>query len=86
MASKIAVNKPGSFFLLTGDEAVARGALEAGVKVAASYPGTPSTEIMETLAEAAKAFGVYVEWSINEIVAMEVEPCFHETCWIECGC
>jgi TPP-dependent indolepyruvate ferredoxin oxidoreductase alpha subunit len=72
MASKIAVNKPGSFFLLTGDEAVARGALEAGVKVAASYPGTPSTEIMETLAEAAKAFGVYVEWSINEIVAMEV--------------
>jgi indolepyruvate ferredoxin oxidoreductase alpha subunit len=72
MASKITVNKPGSFFLLSGDEAVARGALEAGVKVAASYPGTPATEILETIAEAAKDFGVYVEWSINEIVAMEV--------------
>jgi TPP-dependent indolepyruvate ferredoxin oxidoreductase alpha subunit len=71
MALKIASNKS-SFFLLNGDEAVARGALEANVKVAASYPGTPATEILETLAEAAKEFGVYVEWSINEIVAMEV--------------
>ncbi|MGE5637154.1 MAG: thiamine pyrophosphate-dependent enzyme [Chloroflexota bacterium] len=61
-----------NFFLLNGDEAVARGALEAGVKVAASYPGTPATEILETLSEAAKEFDVYVEWSINEIVAMEV--------------
>ena len=72
MTSKVTVNKPGSFFLLSGDEAVARGALEAGVKVAASYPGTPATEILETLAEAAKDFGIYVEWSINEIVALEV--------------
>ena len=72
MASKIAAAKPNSFFLLNGDEAVARGALEAGVRVAASYPGTPATEILETLAEASKDFGVYVEWSINEIVAMEV--------------
>ena len=72
MAPKITVNKPGSFFLLSGDEAVARGALEAGAKVAASYPGTPATEILETIAEAAKDFGVYVEWSINEIVALEV--------------
>lgn len=71
MAPKIAANLS-SFFLLSGDEAVARGALEAGVKVAASYPGTPATEILETLAEAAKEFDVYVEWSINEIVAMEV--------------
>jgi len=72
MAPKITVNKPGGFFLLSGDEAVARGALEAGVKVAASYPGTPATEILETIAEASKDLGVYVEWSINEIVAMEV--------------
>ncbi len=72
MVSKIAADKPNSFFLLSGDEAVARGALEAGVKVAASYPGTPATEILETLAEASKEFGVYVEWSINEIVATEV--------------
>lgn len=72
MASKIASNKPNSYLLFNGDEAVARGALEAGIKVAAAYPGTPSTEILEAIAEVAKQFGVYAEWSINEIVAMEV--------------
>ena len=72
MASKIAVNKPNSFVLLNGDEAVARGAIEAGAKVAASYPGTPATEILEALAEVAKQFGIHAEWSVNEIVAMEV--------------
>jgi TPP-dependent indolepyruvate ferredoxin oxidoreductase alpha subunit len=72
MVAKIAANKPNSHFLLNGDEAVARGALEAGIKVAAAYPGTPSTEILETIAEVAKTFGVYAEWSINEIVAVEV--------------
>jgi len=72
MTSKIAADKPGSFALLNGDEAVARGALEATVKVAASYPGTPATEILESLAEVAKEFGLYAEWSTNEIVAAEV--------------
>jgi TPP-dependent indolepyruvate ferredoxin oxidoreductase alpha subunit len=72
MKAKIAVDKPGGYLLLNGDEAVARGAVEAGVNVAASYPGTPSTEILETIADAAKNFGIYAEWSINEIVAMEV--------------
>lgn len=72
MSSKIAVDKPGQYVLLSGDEAVARGAVEAGVKVATSYPGTPATEILETIAEVAKDHGIYVEWSINEIVAMEV--------------
>ncbi len=72
MASKIAVNKPNSYLLLNGDEAVARGAIEAGIKVAAAYPGTPSTEILETIAEVAKQFGIYAEWSINEIVSVEV--------------
>ncbi len=70
--NKIALDKPGSFVLLNGDEAVARGAVEAGVKVAASYPGTPSTEILEAIAEVAKDFGIYAEWSVNEIVATEV--------------
>jgi TPP-dependent indolepyruvate ferredoxin oxidoreductase alpha subunit len=69
---KIALDKPGSFVLLNGDEAVARGAVEASVKVAASYPGTPSTEILEAIAEVAKDFGIYAEWSVNEIVATEV--------------
>src|SRR5512137_2572377 len=72
MVPKIALNKPNSYFLLNGDEAVARGAVEAGVKVAASYPGTPATEILETIAEVARDFGIYAEWSVNEIVAMEV--------------
>ena len=72
MNAKIAIDKPGSFLLLNGDEAVARGAVEAGVKVASSYPGTPATEILETIADAAKNFGIYAEWSINEIVALEV--------------
>lgn len=55
--------------LLTGDEAIARGAWEAGVKVAAAYPGTPSTEILEALATYPD---VYCEWSVNEKVALEV--------------
>jgi indolepyruvate ferredoxin oxidoreductase alpha subunit len=55
--------------LLSGNEAIARGAYEAGVKVAAAYPGTPSTEILEYLAE---YDGVHAEWAPNEKVAVEV--------------
>ena len=72
MNAKIAVDNSGSYLLLNGDEAVARGAIEAGVQVATAYPGTPSTEILEAIADVAKDFGIYAEWSINEIVAMEV--------------
>ncbi len=72
MTSKITSDKHGSYALLNGDEAVARGAIEAAVKVAAAYPGTPSTEILEALAKVAKEVGMYAEWSINEIVAVEV--------------
>jgi indolepyruvate ferredoxin oxidoreductase, alpha subunit len=56
--------------LLSGNEAVARGAYEAGVKVATAYPGTPSTEILETIIEKYK--DIYSEWSVNEKVALEV--------------
>jgi len=55
--------------LLSGNEAIALGAFEAGVKVASGYPGTPSTEILENLC---KYEGVYTEWSPNEKVAVEV--------------
>ncbi len=55
--------------LLSGNEAVARGAWEGGVLVAASYPGTPSTEILENLA---KYEEVKAEWAPNEKVAFEV--------------
>ncbi len=58
--------------VLLGNEAVARGALEAGLNVAAAYPGTPSTEIGEALAKVAKKVGIYFEWSANEKVATEV--------------
>lgn len=56
--------------LLSGNEAVARGAFESGVKLASAYPGTPSTEIMETIA--AKFPSLYAQWSPNEKVAYEV--------------
>lgn len=68
----IVEGKPGEVRLLMGNEAIARGALEAGVSVAAGYPGTPSSEIIENLALAASRRNMYVEWSANEKVAMEV--------------
>jgi len=55
--------------LLSGNEAIARGAWEAGVSVAAGYPGTPSTEILENLV---RMPGVACEWAPNEKVALEV--------------
>jgi indolepyruvate ferredoxin oxidoreductase alpha subunit len=55
-----------------GNQAMARGALEAGVSVAAGYPGTPSSEIIENLARVSRAGRLYVEWSTNEKVALEV--------------
>ena len=57
--------------LLFGNEAFARGAWEAGVTVATGYPGTPSTEILEFVAELYKN-EIYCEWSPNEKVAFEV--------------
>jgi len=56
---------------LLGNEAIAQGALEAGVNFAAGYPGTPSSEIIETLAKSAKKLNLHVEWSTNEKVASE---------------
>jgi indolepyruvate ferredoxin oxidoreductase alpha subunit len=55
--------------LLSGNEALALGAYHAGVQVAAAYPGTPSTEILEYLA---RFDDIHAEWSTNEKVAMEV--------------
>ena len=58
--------------LLMGNEAIARGAVEAGLNLATAYPGTPSSEIIGALAERAGESQYYVEWSVNEKVAMEV--------------
>ncbi|MCP4756001.1 MAG: indolepyruvate ferredoxin oxidoreductase [Proteobacteria bacterium] len=65
----IDIDAPGKTLMLMGNEAIARGALEAGVGFAAAYPGTPSTEILPTLAGVAERRNLYAEWSINEIVA-----------------
>ena len=54
---------------LSGNEAIALGAWEAGVRVGSGYPGTPSTEIMENLSAYE---GVYTEWAPNEKVGLEV--------------
>ena len=63
---------PGKKMFMLGNEAIARGAIEAGVQFTAAYPGTPSSEVTETLAELAKETGMYVEWSVNEKVGFEV--------------
>ena len=57
--------------LLMGNEAIALGAVRAGVNLACGYPGTPSTEILEALARI-KPADIYVEWSVNEKAALEV--------------
>jgi indolepyruvate ferredoxin oxidoreductase alpha subunit len=62
----------GTRHLVMGNEAMARGVLEAGVRVAAGYPGTPSSEIIEVLSGVAAQQKMYTEWSVNEKVALEV--------------
>ncbi len=66
-------NKAAEFKILPlmGNEAIARGAWEAGVKVAAAYPGTPSTEIMESMGKF-PAEDVKAEWATNEKVGLDV--------------
>lgn len=60
--------------VVLGNEAIARGLIEAGVNVVTSYPGTPSSEILPSVIEWKKKLGLdtYVEWSVNEKVALEV--------------
>jgi len=67
----IDVDAPGSVELLMGNEAIARGALEAGVGFTAQYPGTPASEVLSVLASVAKKMNFHAEWSVNEIVAAE---------------
>ncbi|HEX7736813.1 MAG TPA: indolepyruvate ferredoxin oxidoreductase subunit alpha [Ktedonobacteraceae bacterium] len=63
---------PGKRLFLTGDEAVARAALEVGVDVATGYPGNPSTKTITALLPLAQTQQMTVEWSVNEKVALEV--------------
>lgn len=64
--------KPKGKAILLGDQAIVRGALEAGIGLVAAYPGTPSSEIAETFSEIAKDADIYFEYSTNEKVATEV--------------
>ncbi|MDR3087033.1 MAG: hypothetical protein LBU45_03680, partial [Azoarcus sp.] len=59
----------GSRLLMSGNEAIARAVWDAGVRVAAAYPGTPSTEILENVS---RYPDLYAEWSVNEKVSLEV--------------
>ena len=58
--------------LLMGNEAIALGAIHAGVRLVSGYPGTPSTEILETVARNNTEGRIHVEWSVNEKAALEV--------------
>jgi len=69
---KLLIDSPGKEMLLLGNEAIARGAIEAGIAVASCYPGTPSSEIPDNFFTMFKEGGFYFEYSTNEKVALEV--------------
>jgi indolepyruvate ferredoxin oxidoreductase alpha subunit len=69
---KLLEDSPGKEMLLLGNEAIARGAIEAGIGVASCYPGTPSSEIPDTFFALYQEAGFYFEYSTNEKVALEV--------------
>ena len=70
--NKVGRDEAGVKTLFMGNEAIARGAVEAGIEVVIGYPGTPSTEVGEVLADLAPELGFYCEWSLNEKVAIDV--------------
>ncbi len=69
---KLLVDAPGRKVLLLGNEAIARGAVEGGVSVATTYPGTPSSEISLNFFQISRESDLYFEYSTNEKVALEV--------------
>jgi indolepyruvate ferredoxin oxidoreductase alpha subunit len=68
----IASDAPAARLYVLGNEAIARGAIEAGIDVVAAYPGTPSSEIVQAFIDASTKRKFYVDWSVNEKVAFEV--------------
>jgi len=63
----LTTDAPGERLFVLGNEAITRGAIEARVQVSAAYPGTPSSEILETLAGVAKDVGMYVEYRMSRM-------------------
>ncbi|MDI6852389.1 MAG: indolepyruvate ferredoxin oxidoreductase subunit alpha [Deltaproteobacteria bacterium] len=70
--SELLADQPGERRLFLGNEAIVRGALEAGVRLAATYPGTPASEIGDRLYVVSRQTDLYFEYSTNEKVALEV--------------
>ena len=68
---EILLKRPGKKVILLGNEAIVRGALEAGVQFVSTYPGTPASEIGDAFSKIAGKAGVYFEYSTNEKVALE---------------
>lgn len=64
-------NAPGQVCLMQGNEAIVRGAVEAGIHFAASYPGSPSSQILGMLGKIARERNFYAEWSTNEVCALQ---------------
>ena len=67
----ITADSPGKVCLMQGNEAVVRGAVDAGINFAASYPGSPSSQVLGMLGNIARERQFYAEWSTNEVCAME---------------
>jgi len=65
-------DNPNQRMLLLGNEAIARGILEAGISIVTTYPGTPASEIGDSISAIAAKAGLYMEYSANELVAVEV--------------
>jgi len=70
--SPLLIDEPGHVEFLIGNEAIARGAIEAGVGFASGYPGTPSTEVTDCFSRLAPILGIPFEYSVNEKIALEM--------------
>ena len=70
---KLLTENPGEKMLLLGNEAIARGAIEAGVAFASTYPGTPSSEISLNFFQMAQESDLYFEYSTNEKTSMRLQ-------------
>ncbi|MBW1822075.1 MAG: indolepyruvate ferredoxin oxidoreductase subunit alpha, partial [Deltaproteobacteria bacterium] len=69
---KLLTDNPGETMLLLGNEAIARGAIEAGVAFTSTYPGTPSSEASLNFFQMSQESDLYFEYSVNEKIALEV--------------
>lgn len=82
---KLLIDQPDHKMLLLGNEAIARGAIEAGVAVATTYPGTPSSEISFNFFQISQETDLYFEYSTNEKAALEVAAA-SANCGVRCMC